>query len=138
MKSIARRFTVENRNTDGSTDTVFRLMPTPIFRYSDETPGVTDGSIFAFSTATEPHAYLLIEARFNSWHVAFARDSSTKKAIIKNGNEDFLTLEESIVARVGGKYNLSRNDHISEIAYLKWIAERRLLSDPERVVFQAE
>ncbi len=51
-------------------------MPTPIYRYPSEAPGVTDGAIFAFSLGTEPVVFLLIEARSNLWHLAFARSGT--------------------------------------------------------------
>ena len=120
MKSFARRFSVE-----GPVDE-FRLMPTPIYRYPSEVPGVTDGAIFAFSLGTEPIVFLLIEARSNLWHLAFAR-SGTPNLTIKKGSEPFVTLPALIDIDLVN----------TEPFYLKWHAEHRSIQDPEKVLFQA-
>ncbi|MBC8354336.1 MAG: hypothetical protein H8E66_20265 [Planctomycetes bacterium] len=71
MKLLAKRF--EAKVTDSSDAEVYRLLPTPIYRY--ELPAdsskkkyvgestVLDGSVFAFVHGTDPETLLLIEAR---------------------------------------------------------------------------
>jgi hypothetical protein len=40
-----------------------RLLPQPLYRYESSDPDVVDGALFAFVTATDPEALLVIEAR---------------------------------------------------------------------------
>ncbi len=130
MKFIARSLTCTNIGESVShpklVEGTSRLLPTPLYRYPAETPDVLDGAIFAFAKGTDPDLFLLIEARSDAWHLAFAR-SNTRRLLIKKGEELLWTFDEA--------RNL--NDIGREPFYLKWIAEVRLNDNPETVLFQA-
>jgi hypothetical protein len=61
-----------------------RLLPTPVYRYSDANQGVLDGAIFLMVMGTDPQLVLLIEAREEdrktTWKAAFARLSGFELA----------------------------------------------------------
>jgi len=68
MKSIVRQF--ECNYVKMRPD----LLPHPLFRYPENTPGATDGAIFSFCKGTDPKVYLQIEAREDRWFMACYRD----------------------------------------------------------------
>lgn len=75
MGELARRFTVERNHPEQSTGEM-RLLPQPIYRYSCPSAKVVDGGLFVFAEATDPEAYLLLEATDGDnaqWRFAFAR-----------------------------------------------------------------
>jgi hypothetical protein len=57
-----------------------RLLPQPLWRYSSKHHGIVDGALFALVEATDPEAFVLLEARESGgkteWHYAFARMNS--------------------------------------------------------------
>jgi hypothetical protein len=76
MRALARR--IEVRLTDDrSRSEVLRLLPQPLHRYAPAGSPAEDGAVFAFVTATDPEALLLIESHATEdglkWRYAFAR-----------------------------------------------------------------
>jgi len=63
MRSLARSYDVEMNGPDGR-PTNLRLLPQPLYRYTDSTPE-RDGAIFAFvfTAGTDPELLLRIESR---------------------------------------------------------------------------
>lgn len=65
MRTIARRFRfVDHFGFEDSNiqSNELRLIPKPVYRYSDPTHGVIDGGLFVYSIGTDPEAFLLVEA----------------------------------------------------------------------------
>ena len=83
MRDIARSFK-STGTTLKNTVNVHKLLPSPIYRYANETESATDGAIFAVCKATDPVVYILIEARNDQWWVAFARSSVVNISIERN------------------------------------------------------
>jgi hypothetical protein len=79
MRELAARFTCEKTNRKEETQTL-RLLSQPIYRYESKSHDVTDGGLFAFVEATDPEAFLLMEARpvgkTLQWHFGLARMAS--------------------------------------------------------------
>jgi len=80
MRDIARRFvaSVIDRRA-GRLE--LRLLPQPLYRYSDEEKGLVDGALFSYAKGTNPEVLVLLEAREDgagtrSWHYALARMSA--------------------------------------------------------------
>jgi hypothetical protein len=75
MRSMAAQFAVTG--VYGGMKEDLRLLTAPIYRYTSEKQGVTDGAIFAFARGTDPDALLLIEARAGAggepWQYALIR-----------------------------------------------------------------
>jgi hypothetical protein len=78
MRKLAARYSVV-ADYGGMKKEDMRLLPAPVYRYASEKQGVTDGALFAFVRATDPEAFLMIEARKGrdgvEWQYAFARYS---------------------------------------------------------------
>jgi hypothetical protein len=79
MREFAKDFTVERNHPEQMTG-LMRLLPQPIYRYSAEAAqhpdGIVDGALFTFVEATDPEAYLLLEAAAGEdpqWRFGFAR-----------------------------------------------------------------
>lgn len=82
MKSLAAEFTAADDFKISSTDQEttrheLRLLPTPIYRYQDESTGITDGAVFAFVHGTDPEVFLVLECRTekdgkSGWHYTLA------------------------------------------------------------------
>ena len=77
MRALARRFSATvNRPPEAQE---VRLLPQPVYRYPEGTPGAVDGAAFAFVQGTDPEVLLLFEVRVEggrkAWHHAFARMS---------------------------------------------------------------
>jgi hypothetical protein len=75
MRELARGFTVE-RNHPEQGKGEMRLLTQPIYRYSSAESHVLDGAMFVFAEATDPEAYLLLEATGEErpvWQFALAR-----------------------------------------------------------------
>ncbi|HWB11243.1 MAG TPA: hypothetical protein VG826_18585 [Pirellulales bacterium] len=75
MGELARGFTVERNHPEQLTGEM-RLLPQPIYRYSCASAKVVDGGLFVFAEATDPEAYLLLEATDgddSQWRYALAR-----------------------------------------------------------------
>ena len=79
MRSMARHFGGSVRLSQKQPDAL-RLLPQPLYRYPDSTPGAADGAIFALVQTTDPEVLLLLEVRDTTgqpaWHYALARMSS--------------------------------------------------------------
>lgn len=62
MRQLARRFTVTMAESDEKRHqtTELRLLPTPIYKWSDEEAGI-EGAVFSFSETTDPEAFLILE-----------------------------------------------------------------------------
>lgn len=118
---------VQMRRISESYKTDFRLLPQPIYRYPDETNGVTDGAVFAYTKGTDPQTLLMLEARDDRWYVAFAR--SNKNARNVTYQDEVVWSVESIRANWQG---LIRSD--SDPFYLHFVVERRLAANPESVL----
>ncbi len=75
MRDFAKELQAELNQQEGS----LRLLPQPLYRYPEGTPGVLDGSIFAFVIATDPELFVIIElhdaktAGTSGWTLAAAR-----------------------------------------------------------------
>lgn len=75
MRKLAGEFTVERNHPEQGRDEL-RMLPQPIYRYESGNDNPLDGAIFAFVEATDPEAYLLLEAdlkKSSGWRFAFAR-----------------------------------------------------------------
>ena len=79
MKAIASQVSIAISLRDTPPEPL-RMLPRPIFRYSDPETGLSDGAIIAFVQGTDPEALLLIEARSDEnearWHYGIARCTS--------------------------------------------------------------
>jgi hypothetical protein len=76
MRKLAAQYSVV-ADYGGMKKEDMRLLAAPVYRYASEKQGVTDGALFAFVRATDPEAFLMIEARKTrdgvEWQYAFAR-----------------------------------------------------------------
>ena len=76
MKEIARQFSIIISSPLSETETL-RVLPTPIYRYSEPEADLIDGAIIAYSQGTDPEALLLLEATSSDgtrqWRCAIAR-----------------------------------------------------------------
>jgi hypothetical protein len=117
MRAIARRFTAHGPSNE------FRLMPQPIYRYTSDAQGITDGAIFSYALTSDPCVWLLIEARDDAWHYAFARSNSNELKV-SDGPRVIWSVPKHRELKTliqDGPY------------YLLWSAERRLANDPDTV-----
>jgi hypothetical protein len=68
-----------------------RLMPRPVFKYSDPEADVVEGAMFVFAYGTNPEILVQIEAREadgkRSWHASFARLSAAEISVKLGENE---------------------------------------------------
>ncbi len=118
MKSIVRQFECNYENK-AKPD----LLPHPLFRYPENTPGATDGAIFSFCKGTDPKVYLQIEAREDRWLVACYRDDIMDTTICKGEN---VVWSFDIVAKP--------DRFQTEPSYFKYTSERRSSSDPSKIL----
>ncbi len=77
IKQSATRFAVKISDRN-QTPELTRLLPTPVYRYTDAGSGVIDGAVFAFVQGTDPELLLLIEVHSIGagepiWRYAVAR-----------------------------------------------------------------
>jgi hypothetical protein len=81
MRELTSGFLCQKTNRKDETQTL-RLLSQPLIRYESKLHGVADGALFTFVEATDPEAYLLLEARVlgdsMQWHFGFARMASVK------------------------------------------------------------
>lgn len=70
MRGLARRFDVFEMLGDERAQ--LRLLPTPVYRYDDESAHVIDGAFFVFAHGTNPEAVLVIECRQQEGETAWA------------------------------------------------------------------
>ena len=63
IRQLARRFTVIMSESQKQLDKgkMLRLLPQPVYRWSEEDAGVIDGASFAFCETTDPEAFLMLE-----------------------------------------------------------------------------
>jgi hypothetical protein len=61
-RQLARDFEMAEYLGPEQSRTVLRLIPRPIYEYSDEKSGLLHGAMFAFANGTNPEALLLVEA----------------------------------------------------------------------------
>lgn len=61
MRDLGEKFTSDKTTRDGVQRTL-RLLPRPVYRYEPGNPDVIDGGLFALVEATDPEAFLLMEA----------------------------------------------------------------------------
>ena len=88
MKQLATRLTAHEMGDPQRTE--FRILPTPVHRYSDPSAQILDGAVFLFCHDTDPEIIVLIEALGGStqiWQYAFAPMSSAQLHVQLNGRE---------------------------------------------------
>lgn len=85
MRALARRFSASCTYKEDTTQ--LRVLPQPLFRYSDEKQGLVDGALFALVVSNDPEMFLMLEAirakesDKPKWHFALARMSSLKQSV---------------------------------------------------------
>ena len=89
-REIAARFTAEEVNHRTTEQRyVLRLLPRPLYRYSDPAASLLDGAIFVFANGTNPETLLLIEARGDGplavWSYGTARLSRAAPEVFLDG-----------------------------------------------------
>lgn len=76
MRELAERFVADKTTREGVQRSL-RLLPQPVYRNEGGSDDFLDGALFAFVEATDPEAFLMIEARpsgsGHEWQYAFAR-----------------------------------------------------------------
>lgn len=91
MRAFARRFAAELSDERGGERTTrqLRLLNQPAYRYESPRQNVIDGALFAFAEATDPEAWLMIEATGKgntlSWRYALARMNSDELQVRLDG-----------------------------------------------------
>ena len=83
MRQIARRFTAHQFWDPNNQRYQLRMLPQPMYRYSDPDRGQVDGTIFVFSYNINPEMVLVIEA------VAGQTEPTWKYALAKLGSAEF-------------------------------------------------
>jgi hypothetical protein len=68
MKALAAKFSVTEDFKINATDREtsryeLRLLPTPVYRYSDAKAGINEAAVFAFVHGTDPELFLILEHR---------------------------------------------------------------------------
>jgi hypothetical protein len=81
MRELAGRFAAKKTTRAGETRAL-RLLSQPVHRFESESQGVSDGALFAFVEATDPEAFLIVEARTvegkPQWHYGLTRMNSIR------------------------------------------------------------
>lgn len=74
MKALSQQFS-SFLNLRGKSSRKLRLLPRPIYRYGSEGSAPRDGTLFVFSTGTDPETMLLLQADSvgSRWEYALAR-----------------------------------------------------------------
>jgi hypothetical protein len=113
MRDLARRFSVTSYRSQPEEPNHLRLLATPLHRFAAEEDGIIDGGVFAFATATDPDALLLIEAAREKpdaaayWRYSLARMSS-QKAVFRLDDKEIWSVtnyhRESPQTRIKGPY----------------------------------
>lgn len=88
MKQLATRLTAHEMGDPQRTE--FRILPTPVHRYSDPAARVLDGAVFLFCHDTDPEIIVLIETLDGSpqtWQFALAPLSSARLHVLLDGRE---------------------------------------------------
>lgn len=90
MRSIVRRFEARLLK-EGMESGTLRAQPKPLYRYDDSETGVIDGAVFALVEATDPEAFLLLEASAEDagsvWRYTLARMTSRPSEFLLDGIE---------------------------------------------------
>lgn len=77
MRRLAARFDARITRSDLEEQQRLRLQPQPLYRYTNPSAGIIDGALFSLVLATDPEAFLLLEARESDsgprWQYALAR-----------------------------------------------------------------
>jgi len=119
MRAIVRRYSASIQ-VEGESD--LRLMPQPLYRYSEHTEGALDGAIFDFAMTTDPELLVLLEASEAdgkaNWQFAFARFGN-KGMTVKEGDRAVWSCEAGAPGFSDGKY------------YLRWRAEEMPALTPD-------
>lgn len=92
MKSLARRFTLTVHSHRERNPIQLRLLATPIDRYKDPDAGIQDGTVFGFSSGTNPTVLLAMEAMQQpegkgSWRFGLARQGVSEIHALLDGKE---------------------------------------------------
>ncbi len=104
-----------------------RLLTTPLYRYPEETPDVTDGAIFGLArSGTNPRIFLLIEARHNKWYLSCAMSNVEKLSLMKG-------------TKLIGSFDYVADHNIFQTKpwYQMVNAEQRPSNDPNTILFEA-
>jgi hypothetical protein len=112
MRAAARRLTASITAVEASE---LRLMPQPLYRYPEKTPGSLDGALFVFALATDPELIVLIEQTDDAqaaMRVAFARFGNLPMSV-KDDERELWSCDKGTPGRSEGKY------------YLHWRIEQR-------------
>jgi hypothetical protein len=94
MRALARDFSASTRDSSEKR-LELRLLPQPLYRYESTEPDVLDGALFAFVTATDPEALLVIEAREHAqldgpaWDYAICRLTDLGLLVRHKGKDVF-------------------------------------------------
>lgn len=94
MRALARDFSASTRDRSEKR-LELRLLPQPLYRYESTEPDVLDGALFAFVTATDPEALLVIEARKHAqldgpaWDYAICRLTDLGLLVRHKGKDVF-------------------------------------------------
>lgn len=90
MKQLARQFRAESHSTDEGA-IALRLLPNPLYRYSESVDAVQDGALFAFVYGTNPEVICVIEAVPGEsspvWKCGFAPLSAAALTVEWEGRE---------------------------------------------------
>ncbi len=78
MRRLAKKFTAVVIDRKSGKPNPLRLLTSPLMRYQSKENGVVDGTVFAFTLATDPELFLVLECRAGEgeelvWHYAPAR-----------------------------------------------------------------
>jgi hypothetical protein len=77
------------RATIDTNESELRLMPQPLYRYSESTPGVLDGAMFAFVMGTDPELLAIVEAvpqkEAAQWRIGFVQFTNAPVEAHLNG-----------------------------------------------------
>jgi hypothetical protein len=94
MRALARDFSASTTN-HAARHVELRPLSQPLYRYESTDPDVVDGAVFAFVTATDPEALLVIEARKPAadgrpvWSYAVCRFTDLGLSVRHKGKEVF-------------------------------------------------
>lgn len=90
MKQLVRRLSGSEEWMGERTE--LRVLPNPIYRYSDVDAGIVDGAIFALVAGTNPEVMLFVEAQKQPseeviWNYGFARMTAASLSLQLDGDE---------------------------------------------------
>lgn len=88
MRLIGRQFKAKDLFEDKEPYDL-RILPNPLYKYSDEDRGIVQGALFAFAHGTDPEVLLIIEAHKSddelTWKVGFAPLTSYECEVTRGG-----------------------------------------------------